>query len=251
MRLVDEGAEIVGRAVQVGRGEQVDTVVAPAEAAGELGHGHDLDERNAQRGQFRQLTRRRPQRAFGREGADVQFVDHLPRKGRAGPVAVAPGVGAGVDNLRRSMRALRLAAGGRIGIEVPLAEPVAVARTGRGVRHEGGKIAAALGAHRHALRLRGAAGPGRFEAHLDVLPIGRPDAEMHAAAGLKLGADRQAAGEILSRIMGLTADRRSVRVRTRAAAAIHEVLRSPQGCRPSWRSCRPRRATARLRLWPP
>ena len=37
---VDEMAEVVRRAVQSGRREQVDAIVPPAECTGELGHGH-------------------------------------------------------------------------------------------------------------------------------------------------------------------------------------------------------------------
>ena len=151
--LVDEEAEIIGRAVEPGRGKQIDAVVAPAEGAGKLGYGHDFDERNAQGGQLRQVTCRGPQCALRREGANVQFVDYLSGERHAGPIAVAPGVGPGVDDLRRAFRAFRLAAGGRIGIGVLPAEPVAVPRAGLTLRHEDGEVAAALSRHGQELWL--------------------------------------------------------------------------------------------------
>ena len=56
---VDEAAEVVGRAVQVRRREQVDAVVAPAEAPVELGDRHQLDHRDADARQLAQLVRGR------------------------------------------------------------------------------------------------------------------------------------------------------------------------------------------------
>ena len=52
---VDEAPEVVGRAVEPGRGEQVDAVVAPAEPAGEIGDGHELEDGDAQLGEVREL----------------------------------------------------------------------------------------------------------------------------------------------------------------------------------------------------
>ena len=54
---VDEPAEVVGRAVAVERGEQIDAVVAPAEGAGELGHRHQLERRDPEVGEVRELLR--------------------------------------------------------------------------------------------------------------------------------------------------------------------------------------------------
>ena len=44
---VDEAAEVVGRAVEVRRREQIDAVVAPAETPLELGDRHHFDHRDA------------------------------------------------------------------------------------------------------------------------------------------------------------------------------------------------------------
>ena len=47
---------------------------------------------------------RRP-RPFAREGADVQFVDHLARQRHAVPAYVGPFEGARIDDLRWAVRA--------------------------------------------------------------------------------------------------------------------------------------------------
>ena len=83
MRAIDEAAQIVRRAVEPRRREQVDAVVAPAELAGELGDRHHLDDRDAESRERRQLLRGRRPRALRREGADVQLVDHLARRRHA------------------------------------------------------------------------------------------------------------------------------------------------------------------------
>ena len=56
------------------RGEQVDTVVAPAPAAGELGHRDQLDGVDTKVGQVLQVLDRRVEGALGRERADVQLI---------------------------------------------------------------------------------------------------------------------------------------------------------------------------------
>ena len=75
MRGVDEGADVVGHAVEPRRRPEVDAVVAPAEPAGELVQRHDLEERDADVAQQRELLDRRTKGAFGRERADVHLVD--------------------------------------------------------------------------------------------------------------------------------------------------------------------------------
>ena len=80
---VDEGAEIVGRAVKPGRREEVDAVVAPAEATGKIGHRHLLDHRNAETGKLPKLSFRRLPRAFRGKCPDMHLVDDLSLDTRA------------------------------------------------------------------------------------------------------------------------------------------------------------------------
>ena len=75
MGLVDQPAEVVGPAVASRRGEQVHAVVAPAAAAREVGHGQQLDGRDAQLGKLRQPAGHALEGPLRREGADVQLVD--------------------------------------------------------------------------------------------------------------------------------------------------------------------------------
>ena len=82
VRGIDEAAKIVGRAVQARRREEIDAVVTPAEAAGEIRHGHDFDHRDAELGERGELARRRAPRSFARERADVQLVNDLPSRDR-------------------------------------------------------------------------------------------------------------------------------------------------------------------------
>ena len=66
-------------------------------------------------GQFRQFARRRLPAALRREGADMHLVDDHLLARPAAPVPVGPAERAGIDDLRRPVRSLRLKARGRVG----------------------------------------------------------------------------------------------------------------------------------------
>src|SRR5262245_16154992 len=90
MRKIDKGAKIVGAAVESGRSEKIDAVIAPSETAVEIVNRHDFQDGYSQTLQFRQvLTCRRPG-AFGRERADMHFVNHLSFYLQSPPVEVMP-----------------------------------------------------------------------------------------------------------------------------------------------------------------
>ena len=55
---------------------EIHAVVAPAAVALEFRERHELQMRDAKRRQMRQPLDHRLEGAFGRERADVQFVDH-------------------------------------------------------------------------------------------------------------------------------------------------------------------------------
>ncbi len=74
---VDQRLESCRAAIGGLRRAQIDAVVAPAPAAGEFGHRHDLDRGHTQFGQRRQVADRAGEAALVAEGADVQLVDHL------------------------------------------------------------------------------------------------------------------------------------------------------------------------------
>ena len=197
VRPIDEGAEVVGRAVEPGRREQVDAVVAPAEPAGEVVHGHDLDDGDAQIGEVRQLAARRCPGPLGREGADVQLVDDLALEPHALPVRVRPRHRRRIDHLRWPVRPLRLVAGGGVGVErlvVVEPEPIqrAMASGGSGPR----EITARLGRERdHRARDVGAAGLA-LDHEVHRLAPRRPYPELDATARQNLRPDGQPAGAL-------------------------------------------------------
>ena len=185
MRPVDEAAEVVGRAVEAGRREEVDAVVAPAEAAGELGHGHELDDGDPQLGQLVEPIGRGGPGPLGGEGADVHLVDDRPVDVGPLPVGVGPGEGAGVDHLRRPVRPFGLEARGGVGIRPLAVEPVAVEGAGADPLEDAGEVTVGLGVQEQG---RGLA---VVEDDLDPAPIGCPDPEADPIAGPDLGPDRQ------------------------------------------------------------
>ncbi len=106
VRGVDEALHVVRRAVgRFGR-EQQHAVVAPAARAGEVGHRHQLDGRDAERDEVIETLDRGRERSFRREGAHVELVHHrlVPRP--AAPLAVLPLVRA-TDRPRRWAHARR------------------------------------------------------------------------------------------------------------------------------------------------
>ena len=184
---IDEAAEIVGPAVEPGRREQVDAIISPAEPAREIRHGHHFDAGDAELGERRQLARSRLPASLRGEGADMHLVDdQLARARRPRHAASLQAKRPGIDDFRRPVRPLRLKARGRVGQRrlVPIeAEPIA---------HAGPRRQAP--AARNSRR-RSASQCRRFEAFdldRDLPTARRPDAEMDAAVGLRLGADRQA-----------------------------------------------------------
>ncbi len=203
MSLVDEPAEIVRRAIQPRGSEQIDAVIAPAEAAVEFGDRHDLDERDAQFSEAWQFGDGRCKRPLGRECADVQLINDLPLARRARPIPVVPLVAGWIDDHRHPVRPVRLESRRGIGVELRIivqAKAVAVAdvRLGR----ETGEIPVAL-LLKSDRRIRAVAGcsAASAEHNLNSLTPGRPDAEMDAAVRLTLRADRQTPGELGRLIM--------------------------------------------------
>jgi hypothetical protein len=112
---VDEPLEALGAAVSGVGGRQVDAVVAPAVAAGELGHRQQLDRGDAELAQPGQVRDDGLERALGREGADVQLVDHRVLEVRRREAVVGPGERGGVEHPRRAAEPGGLPAGGRVG----------------------------------------------------------------------------------------------------------------------------------------
>jgi hypothetical protein len=152
MGLVDEAPAIVGRTVESRRRVPGDAVVAPAVVAVEIIDRHHFDERDADLLQMRQFLHRRGPRSFGRERADMEFIDDLPREFHAGPCRVFPFVGVRIDHLRRAMNALRLEA--RCGVwkhAVVAVDAIAVEVAGTGLGNLQRVVTAPFAFHRQKL----------------------------------------------------------------------------------------------------
>src|SRR5262249_32295915 len=117
MGAIDKAPEVVGRAVEARRREQIHAVVSPAEFPGEVGHRHDLDHGYSQPREFVELARGRSPRAFTRERPDVYFINDLAARIYAAPIVIGPSEALRIDDLRRAVRAFGLIARSRVRIE--------------------------------------------------------------------------------------------------------------------------------------
>src|SRR5262245_30544698 len=178
MGAIDEAPEVVGRAVEARRREQIHAVVSPAEFSGEVGHRHDLDHGYSQPREFVEFERGRRPRAFARERPDVHFINDLAARIHAGPVVIGPSEAFRIDDLRRAVRALGLIARGRV-----RAEPGAAVQTeavkGAGAHRPGhaGEITLTSRRKLKCPVVRAAFGPA-LDDDLDSPTSWRPNAKM-------------------------------------------------------------------------
>ena len=99
VRGIDKRAHVVRCAVEPGRSEKVDAIVAPAEAAREVGDRHHLNHGDAGFGKLREFAPcALPVSLFGK-CTDVHFVDDLALGCRSAPALVGPGERVGIDHL--------------------------------------------------------------------------------------------------------------------------------------------------------
>ena len=188
---VDQGLEFVGRAVAgVGR-EGEHPVIAPVAPARKVGHGHEFDRRDAEFGQGRQAGLGRGKRAFGREGADMQFIDDGLFPAAPAPGAVLPGIGLRVNHLTGAMHVVGIEARGRIGHARAAGQGVAVTVAGPGAGQR--QPVPAVFVARHRVRARAGAGP---VLQRDLVEAGRPQCEAHASAVQHRGAKRHGMREL-------------------------------------------------------
>src|SRR5262245_13285036 len=102
MRPVYEPAEIVRPPVKPRRREPIHAVITPAEAARNIGHRHDLDNRHTKLCKLGQQLRGRFPSSFLCKRADVHLVEDLsaPARFDAAPVAIRPRKAGRIDYLR-------------------------------------------------------------------------------------------------------------------------------------------------------
>ena len=182
VRRRDQALQVLRRAVRgVGR-ERQHAVVAPVARAGEVGDRHQLDCRDAEVGEVVEPFDRGGKRPAGREGPDVELVDHRLFPRPAGPGVVAPLERAGVHDPARAVDVVGIPARGRIGDPPGAADVEAIRGAGRRVaRHE---LEPAVREARH--RPRGVVAQDEPDPRADR----RPQPEPRLAAGPELGAER-------------------------------------------------------------
>jgi hypothetical protein len=168
-------------AVGVVHGVGEHAVVPPVSGPGELGKGHQLHRGDAQRHQVGQAVGHAVEGAVGREGADVQLVEHAVAQRRAGEPGVAPAVAAGVEAGGRAVHAVGLPARGRVGQGIAPVEDHLVAVPVVDAADRGAVVAAepgsGAGPRPRLVQWRQRHGPAVVEQHRDGPRLGRPHRE--------------------------------------------------------------------------
>lgn len=124
MRIVDELLIGGGSAIGILYRKRMDPVVPPISLAGELGDRHDLDPREAQRGDLGKSLPGGIERSFLGEGADVQFVEDQIGGIDPRPMVISPPLAVGKEDRRGLIDAVGLVS--RDGIRTFTAVPQAV-----------------------------------------------------------------------------------------------------------------------------
>jgi hypothetical protein len=229
VRGVDELLEAERAAVGGLRGGQVDAVVAPAVAAGELADRHQLDGGDPQLPQLAQVRDDRLEGAFGGERADVQLVEDEVVDGGRHPLPVRPLEGAGIDHAGRPPQPFRLPAARGIGQRLAVEHERVI---GAGGSLHDRLVDAVAGV------LHGVLAPVHPQLH--VVRLGSPDAELHAAVRQRMGAEAalerqrigmQASSGLQGRATACRAAAAAARPRTAGSSIRAGRPRSRRGCR--------------------
>ena len=190
MGVIHKTTKIVRRPVETRRGKEIDAVIAPAEAAREICHGHDFNHRDAQRRQLCELTPGSSPRPFLGERANVHLVHYLPFKAHARPRRIGPCKSCRVDDLRGSMGSFGLEARRRIWImDLTAIEAIPVQCPGSRLGHRTREVPIFFGYQGHM--------ESTVMAHLTsqhyLYPLAawRPDTEVDATFREYCCADRQ------------------------------------------------------------
>src|SRR5208283_3523728 len=108
VRFINQVPEVIRPPVASCRGEQAYAVVAPVPAAGEVGHGHELDRGHAQPCKLRKPAGHPLEGSLGRERADVQLVDDQALARGPLPAPIGPGKPGWIHDLGWSVDSLGL-----------------------------------------------------------------------------------------------------------------------------------------------
>ena len=142
MRGDHQAFQVLRRAVARIRRERQHAVVTPVALAWKIRDRHELDRGHAQAHEVVQPLDRRVERAFRRERADVQLVNHRLFPRAPAPRSVGPFEGQRVDERARGVDVLRIRARRRVRHADAVVDPVAVARAGREIGYRGAEPAA-------------------------------------------------------------------------------------------------------------
>src|SRR5260221_32487 len=178
---INKVTETLWPTVKPSGSKQVNAIVAPTKATGEIRQRHNLQNRNATVSQFVQFSLSGVPGSFFRERADVHFVEHLAFGANAIPILICPFEINRIDYLGRAMRALWLKTRG--GIRIPLGSSIqaeSVLHNRVSLCNVTGKIAIILGLE-SAANLVTRAVIFRFHNHVYVLAVRRPHSEMDSS----------------------------------------------------------------------
>ena len=176
VRRVYQPFEAAPPTVGTGRGIQCDAIIAPVMVTGKIGHRHKFQRGDTQFAQTGQpLDQGLKGAGLGRR-ADMHFIDDQLVARNAAPGAVGP-VERRIDHLRGAMHPGRLGARGRIGPIPAAVEPEHIVGTRPGPGNQPGPVTPRLTAERVDRGHRAIL----VEDHRDLVAVGCPDPEKHAA----------------------------------------------------------------------
>src|SRR5258708_10634543 len=178
---INKVTEILWPTVKPSGSKQVNAIVAPTKATGEIRQRHNLQNRDATVSQFGQFSLSGVPSSFFRERANVHFVEHLSFSANAIPMVIGPFEIRGIDYLGRAMRALGLKTRG--GVRITLGSSIqaeSVQHTRLNLCYVTGKIAIILGLE-SAANLVTRRVIFRFQNHVHILTVWRPHSEMDSS----------------------------------------------------------------------
>src|SRR5260370_41108651 len=177
MSVIEETAQVLWSAIQMGGCKEIDTVITPAEVPGKIGDWHHLNNGDANAGQLRQLFRGGAPGPFLGECAHVHLINDLALQLLAGPFRIRPAKRCGIDYAGRTMRSIGLEARRWLAMNifgVLHTKPITVVSAGFG---QSGKISVVFGLE----RMKGAARifcSAFFKENIDMSCFRRPNAKM-------------------------------------------------------------------------
>jgi hypothetical protein len=105
---IDQRSKICGTAVAARRREKIDAVVSPVATAWKVADGHELHRRDSELRKVRKTPSGGSKGAFRCKRPDMEFIEHKVRTCHALPIVIGPLERRWIDDLRRTVYAIRL-----------------------------------------------------------------------------------------------------------------------------------------------